>query len=359
MERQIEMGIFLPIGSEGFFISERTPHFSPTFEMNKQISQMAESFGFDYVFSMCKWRGFGGKTEFWDHTLESLTLMTGLAVATSRIKVIATVNPLCFNPAIAAKMIATLDEISGGRCGINIITGASPAEYQQMGIWPEGYDTGRYRYAEEWVTALKRLWSEDRVDYEGDFFRLRDCVSSPKPVQQPHPFLVCAGVSQEGFSFTARHCDYSFLGGSTTEETNAQSRRMKATARPLGREVKTAATLAVIQAESDEAAEALFDYYFEGADTEALANIMGAFGGQAREASRDRASRMRESICFAGRPVVGGPETIASTIRDLAVEGDLDNILLIFPDYIEGLRAFQRDVMPLLQEQGLRLPTAA
>ncbi len=353
MSRNFEVGVFLPIGRNGFYISERTPQYNPTFELNRDISQLAEAAGLDYVFSMCKWRGFGGSTGFWDQTLESLMLMSGLAVATERVKVIATVNPLSLHPAVAAKMIATLDEVSGGRCGINLITGASPGEYQQMGMWPDGYNMGRYRYAEEWITAVKRLWTEDRVDLDGEFFTLKDCVSAPKPLQKPHPFLVCAGTSDEGFAFTARHCNYSFLGGGDIAGTKALSKRMKGMAREMGRNVKTATTLSVIQADTDREADELFDYYFEGADVMALDNIGRHFGSQdrEREMKRERTKYIRESICFAGRPVIGSPETVAKTILDLNEEGDVDSILLIFPDYIQGLKDFQKSVMPLLQQE--------
>jgi pyrimidine oxygenase len=354
MDGQLELGVFLPIGRNGFFISRNTPQYNPTFEMNRDISVLAERAGLDYVFSMCKWRGYGGESGFWDQSLESLMLMSGLAVATERVKVIATVNPLTIHPAVAAKMIATLDEVSGGRAGINLITGASPSEYVQMGMWPEGYNMGRYHYAEEWLTAVKKLWSEDRVDFEGDFFKLVDCVSDPKPIQKPHPFLVCAGTSDEGFSFTARNCNYSFLNGGDIPGTNALSQHMKAMAAEAGREVKTATNIAIVLADSDAEAEDRFDYYQEGADIEALDNIHRHWGSQEREREQkqNREKYIRESICYIGKLAVGGPEKVAGRILELHQEGGLDSVLLVFDDYISGLQKFEKSVMPILREHG-------
>jgi len=74
---KLELGVFLPIGNNGFFISATAPQYAPSFAMNKEITLLAERLGFDYVFSMSKWRGFGGATHFWESTLESMTLMTG------------------------------------------------------------------------------------------------------------------------------------------------------------------------------------------------------------------------------------------------------------------------------------------
>jgi pyrimidine oxygenase len=156
---KLELGVFLPIGNNGFLMSTTAPQYAPSFEMNKQISVLAENLGFDYVFSMSKWRGFGGATGFWDTTLESISLMTGLAAVTSRIGIIATMQPVLFPPAVAAKMAATIDDLSGGRFGINLVTGSFLDEYTQMGILPPDYGKNRYRYAKEWLHVVKRLWT--------------------------------------------------------------------------------------------------------------------------------------------------------------------------------------------------------
>ena len=66
----------------------------PSFELNKAIVQKAEGYGFDFALSMIKLRGFGGKTEFWEHNLESFTLMAGLAAVTSKIQLFATAATL-------------------------------------------------------------------------------------------------------------------------------------------------------------------------------------------------------------------------------------------------------------------------
>jgi pyrimidine oxygenase len=125
----VEIGVFIPIGNNGWLLSETAPQYMPSFELNKQIVQKAESLGFDFALSMIKLRGFGGKTEYWDHNLESFTLMSGLAAVTSKIKLYATTAILTLPPAIVARMAATIDSIAPGRFGINVVTGWQMAEY--------------------------------------------------------------------------------------------------------------------------------------------------------------------------------------------------------------------------------------
>lgn len=73
----MKIGVFVPIGNNGWLISTHAPQYMPTFELNKAIVQKAEHYHFDFALSMIKLRGFGGKTEFWDHNLESFTLDGG------------------------------------------------------------------------------------------------------------------------------------------------------------------------------------------------------------------------------------------------------------------------------------------
>jgi pyrimidine oxygenase len=353
--RKLELGVFLPIGNNGFLMSKTAPQYSPSFEMNKQIAILAENLGFDYIFSMSKWRGFGGATNFWDKTLESITLMTGLAAVTSRIGIIATMQPVLFPPVLAAKMAATIDDLSGGRFGINIVTGSFLDEYEQMGILPPDYDAKRYKYATEWIQVIKRLWTEESVTFDGEYFHLTDCQCGPKPVQKPYPFIICAGTSDEGFGFTGREGNYSFIGGQTVAQTAQLSGRVKQIAADNGRTIKAATTLLPIFGETEEEALKQLRYLQEGADTEALATLASYYTKQGRDSAKKRVEKMAQDVSFAGRMIPGTPAMLAALIEELVVDGGIDSIQLLFPDYIKGLKTFHAEVMPLLQRHDLVL----
>jgi pyrimidine oxygenase len=83
----MDIGVFIPIGNNGWLISTTSPQYMPTFALNREIVQKAEGYGLDFALSMIKLRGFGGKSEFWDHNLEAFTLMAGLAAVTTRIAI--------------------------------------------------------------------------------------------------------------------------------------------------------------------------------------------------------------------------------------------------------------------------------
>ena len=169
----MDIGVFIPIGNNGWLISTNSPQYMPTFELNKQIVLKAEHYGLDFALSMIKLRGFGGKSEFWDHNLESFTLMAGLAAVTKRIQLYASVAVLTIPPAIVARMASTIDSISGGRFGVNIVSGWAKMEYEQMGLWPgEAHFAKRYDYSTEYVTILRELWEKGSSDFKGQYFQM-------------------------------------------------------------------------------------------------------------------------------------------------------------------------------------------
>src|SRR5258707_8540737 len=119
----MQLGVFIPIGNNGWLISTTSPQYMPSFDLNRTVVEKAERFGFDFALSMIKLRGFGGPSQYWDHNLESFTLMAGLAAVTSRIPLFPSVAVLTPPPAFAARLAPTLDSISHGRFRINIVSG--------------------------------------------------------------------------------------------------------------------------------------------------------------------------------------------------------------------------------------------
>lgn len=140
-----------------------------------------------------------------------------------------------------------------------------------MGLWPPDISHAeRYTVAREWVRAIKRLWREDRVTFEGQYIHLEDCVSSPKPLQQPHPPIICAGNSETGLRFTVEEAQAAFVNGPTHEEAAATSQRAKRMAAARGTSIATYAMVMVIPGETDTEGMDRMAHYNQGVDMVAL-----------------------------------------------------------------------------------------
>ena len=268
----MDMGVFIPIGNNGWLISETSPQYKPSFALNKAVVQKAEGYNLEFALSMIKLHGFGGKTEFWDYNLESFTLMAGLASVTSRIKLYASTAVLTLPPALVARMATTIDSISDGRFGINIVSGWQKAEYEQMGLWPgDQYFGERYDYSSEYVSVMKELWSEGVSNFDGKFFHMKDCMMKPMPA---HPIkIVAAGQSGRGMAFAAEYADYNFVLGTGVNTPTACTEtcgNLVEAAAKTGRDVGAYVLFMVIADETDALAQAKWKLYQDGADIGAL-----------------------------------------------------------------------------------------
>lgn len=351
----MKFGVFLPNGSNGYIVSKAVEPYLPTYEHNLAITKEAEKQGLDFVLSMMKFRGFGGETGYWDACLETFTLMAGLAAATNKIGLVPSVTLLTQHPAYVARMMATLDDISGGRCALNIVTGWNKPEYTQMGLWrgDEYYDK-RYELAADYVTILKDLWANGRTTHKSDYFDLEDCSCLPMPKHEIE--IVSAGQSPKGVEFVAAQANQNFVMAQQ-EKLKTISESLKAKGKANGRTVGTYALFGLITADTDEAAQAEGQRIIDQADEGAIANIVSSASldtntdGTAERLKAALSVSLEDgNLAFMGFPVIcGSHDTVAKKIDAIASDTGIDGMLFSWADFVGGLTDFGENIKPRLR----------
>ena len=359
----MDIGVFIPIGNNGWLISTTSPQYMPSFDLNRRVVQKAEQHGLDFALSMIKLRGFGGKSEFWDHNLESFTLMAGLAAVTERIRLYASVALLTMPPPIVARMASTIDSIAPGRFGINIVSGWQKAEYDQMGLWPgDEHFARRYDYSSEYAQVMHELWETGRSDFKGRYFTMNDCRLSPRPSEPIR--VVCAGQSDRGMQFAAEYGHHTFVLGSGLNTPKAYApanERLAAAVAKTGRDVGSYVLFMVIADETDERAMAKWTHYKAGTDVDALAWMadQGAADTTASASSTARAINLPESaVNFNMGTLVGSYESVARMLDEAAEVPGTSGIMLTFDDFLIGLDQFGERIQPLMRSRGTRQAAA-
>lgn len=348
MSANLELGLFLPSTSGGLIMAKGTPPQNrASFRLNKEVTLAAEAGGIDFVLSQVKWRGFGGESHHWDSALESFTLMSALAAVTTKIKLFASIAVRTVNPVVLAKMAATVADVSEGRFGVNIVAGWNKFEYAQMGLWSDDdYYLNRYDYAEEYLTILKRLWTEERVTLKGKYFDIDDCVSLPKP-DYTLP-IVCAGQSENALKFVAKEADFAFVGrmNDTVEQLGQVTKKIADAAGENGRSVRSYTLLNVIAAPTDAEAEAERDLYLDNRDDAAIQEFLRVSGMDVNRA--DYLKLDPATVTFMSIPyVVGSHAKVAAHLDALAAQG-LHGVCLSFPHFATDVPDFIANVMPLM-----------
>ncbi len=156
---QLKIGLFGANCSSGRSATLVPERWSASWPDCLRLTRMAEAAGLDFMLPIARWKGYGGTTDFHGTSLETMTWAAGLLAATERITVFGTVHAPLFNPLIAAKEFVTADHIGEGRFGLNLVVGWNEGEFEMFGVSQREHEA-RYAFAQEWLDAVMRAWSE-------------------------------------------------------------------------------------------------------------------------------------------------------------------------------------------------------
>jgi FMN-dependent oxidoreductase (nitrilotriacetate monooxygenase family) len=390
-------------------IAEADPHAFIDAGHYVRVAQIAEAAKFDAVF-LADNASIADQINFRPITaLEPTVLLASIAAATSRIGVIGTASTSYNEPYNIARRFATLDHVSAGRAGWNVVTTADLASARNFGREAVPDHTERYARAAEFTEVVKALWDswEDDafigdktgghfvdtgkvhpVAHRGKYFDVQGPLNLPRS-PQGHPVLVQAGASPDGRDLAARHAEAVFSASQSFEESLAYGRELKARAASYGRNaVKVLAGLTTIigatESEALRRRDELVDLIPWSYSVTRLAGTLGIpadklkldeqlpdnltlpGGGNGNHTffhatiaqARRHGYTVRELIrSLAGggghRVIVGTPEQIADDIEHWFNAGAADGFNLM-PDVLPGgLQDFADGVVPLLQQRGI------
>ena len=219
-ENKVQFGLTIPQGWRGGDLplqQENDP--VKQYEFSKSISVEADNIGFDSIYAYDHLIPYY-KNDVNKNIFECLTLLSSLTAITKRIKIgqIVTCNSYR-NPSLLAKITSTLDVISNGRSELGIGAGWYGREYEAYGYDFPPHAT-RINQLDEAITIIKAMWSNERsASFEGKYYKLKDVICNPKPIQKPHPIIMIGGSGEKYLlKVAAKHADrYNLFFGSPSD----------------------------------------------------------------------------------------------------------------------------------------------
>jgi dimethylsulfone monooxygenase len=346
----LKFAYWVPNVSGGLVISKIQQRTSWDIDYNRRLAQIAEQSGFDYALSQIRFTaGYGAEFQH-----ESVAFSHALIAATERLNVIAAILPGPWNPTLAAKQIAPISQLHGGRVSVNIVSGWFRGEFAAIGLPWLDHDE-RYRRSEEFIRALRGIWSEDNFTFKGDFYRYNNYSLKPKPVL-PLPEIFQGGSSRAARDMAARVSDWYFTNGNTPEGIKAQVDDIRAKAAADGHTVRIGVNAFAIARETEAEARNVLAQIIDQADPEAV----NAFGHEVKNAGKASPegegnwakSTFEDLVQYNDgfrSNLTGTPEQIAERIIALKSAG-ADLILLGFLHFQEEVEFFGKHVIPLVRE---------
>ncbi|MER5376046.1 LLM class flavin-dependent oxidoreductase [Streptomyces sp. NPDC002553] len=343
--------------------------------------------------------------------LEPLTLLTALATATEHIGLIATASTSYNSPYNLARKFASLDIISGGRAGWNIVTTAGAEAARNFGLDAEPAHAERYARAAEFLDVALKLWDSWEDDaivadkaagvwgddakihpprHKGRYFSVEGALNVPRS-PQGHPLLVQAGSSQDGKAFAARYAEAVFTAQQTIEDARAFYAGLKSLTAAAGRDPEHIKVLPGIvpvlgstQAEAEANERLLEDHIVHEHGVRRLEQLLQLEPGTleldaelpaglpSEDAVEGAKSRYTLVVALARRErltvrqligrlgggrghltVAGTPEQVADTIETWFTQGAADGFNIMPAVLPSGLEAFVDHVVPILRARGL------
>jgi alkanesulfonate monooxygenase SsuD/methylene tetrahydromethanopterin reductase-like flavin-dependent oxidoreductase (luciferase family) len=351
---RFKLGVFSANADGGLTLTTVPERWQAKWPDVARLAQMADKAGLEFFLPIARWKGFGGTTNSREHSFETFTFAAALAAITEKIGIFSTIHVPMIHPVYAAKALATVDHVSNGRAGLNIVAGWNPDEFAMFGLEAEAE---RYAQALEWYEIICKIYNEDKpFDYDGRYYRLKNVSGKPRPIQLPRPLTVNAAFGPPGRDFAAKSSDFLLTTFSDIELGKAHIADIKSRGVKEGRALEVLATCHVVCRPSQDEAEAYYERY---AVTEADHGAVDYHMSQKAKfaGSHDEATFKLYAKRFAGGagtyPLIGTPERIANELVNIAAAGFAGSTVS-FVSYLDELPYFADHVLPLLREAGLR-----
>jgi alkanesulfonate monooxygenase SsuD/methylene tetrahydromethanopterin reductase-like flavin-dependent oxidoreductase (luciferase family) len=360
---ELKIGLFGANCSSGRAVTTVPERWSGAWPETLELARFADAAGLDFMLPIGRWKGYGGDTDYQGETCETVTWAAGLLASTRRITVFGTVHAPLFHPLVSAKQFVTADHIGNGRFGLNIVVGWNEDEFEMFGVKQRDHED-RYRYGQEWIDAIKMMWSDaEDFDFGGEFIQLRAVRAKPKPYGGSRPLLMNAGASATGRAFALRNCDAFFTNAprDSFDVLRTHVETIKTEAEQLGREIDVYTVGAITCRPTKAEAEEYYRHCIvDHADWSAVDAILAKRKVTRESAGDEEFERRRrhQANGMGGLPIVGDPDSVAQELARLNRAG-LRGIGASFINYGKELPYFVTEVLPRLERMGLRVPLKA
>lgn len=355
---KLKLGTFSANCSGGMAVTTVAERWENNWENNLDLVRQCDEAGIEFMLPIARWIGYGGETDFHGNVLETVTWAAGLAAHSSQIQVFATVHTAFNHPIVVAKQLATLDQMSGGRLGLNVVAGWNKPEYDAFGVDLPSDHADRYEMAQEWFDYIQKLWTADSAfDWDGRFYQGKGVYSLPHPVQPKMP-IINAAASEEGRNFAMRNADFLFTPVFDFDQATATVADINERAASANRNVDVLTFCTVVCRPTQQEADDYLNWYAnEHADWGAVDNLMALQGMHAQSFTPEALAMFRDRFAagHGGFPLVGTPDTIADLLEQLSATG-VAGTTLSFVDYAKEFPYFRQEVLPRLEAKGLRHP---
>jgi FMNH2-dependent dimethyl sulfone monooxygenase len=343
----MRFGYWLPVFG-GWLRNVDDEGMEPTWSYVSRLARRSEEIGFDLTLvaelNLNDIKGVEAPS------LDAWSTAAALAAVTERLEIMVAVRPTFHLPALLAKQAANIDQISGGRLALNVVSSWWASEARMYGVAFDQHDD-RYARTSEWLDVVDGLWSRPVYSLKGSYYNIEDAVLEPKPARKPRPTIYAGGESPAAKELISKKCDAWLTHGDPPDVIGRKIDDMRARreAHALAPMTFGSAGYAVVRSTDSEVTRELARITDAQQTKRGYANYQEWIANTQLE---QRVSLEDYSVSNRGlrSGLAGTPEQVAERILEFERAG-VDLLLLQFSPQYEEMERFASEVIPLVNSK--------
>ena len=351
MKKKLKFGLFAINSESGIAMTTSKKRWFAKTDEIVEVAKFCDKY-FDYIFSVQRWLGFGGKTDPAGLTYDSSSFISALSLITKKIKLIITMHTSIIHPTHAARIVATIDQFSKGRTLLNLVCGWNQKEFKMFDAKKKpnlkAYDQGA-----EWIKIFKSILSNKKISLDGNFFKVKKAQSKPVLYKNRQPKILSAAFSPSGRDFALKNCDIlvTMFSDITALKHQVASIKRKSKIKKKNFEVFTLCHI-VCKKTDKQAQEYYDDYSKHKIDKIAVSNFSNIIAKNPKNKilkSIQKKNLQKMAGGIGSYPIVGSPKKVIFELNKIKNSG-IDGVVISFLNYKDEIKFFTRKVINVINK---------
>ncbi len=353
MKKNFSIGLFAFNASSGVTLTKQRNRWNPNFDLIKKVAIVCEKNKFDFLLPIARWNDWSGDTNPHRNTYETISLMSSLASITKNIKIYSTIHLPFTNPIFAARASVTMNHISNGRFGLNLVCGWNKAEFEMFNVSTKISSINRYQYAEEWLRAYKKLiYSNKKINFNGKFIKFKNGQCFPKLLNGTKINFISAAFSDNGRKFATKNCDILFTMFSKLETLKKNNKILRLEAKKQNKKVLIYSPIHIICKKSRIEAEDFYQKYSKkNADLKAVDNFISNLAWAKKDKLSLYLKQVKQKVAgsLGHYTIIGNSNDCIEQLEQI-YKSDINGIALTFYDCLNDTKNFCNKVLPKVRK---------
>lgn len=353
-KKKFNLGLFAFNASNGVTITKSQKRWQPNWKKIRNICAIAEKNKFDFLLPVARWNDWGGETRPHKDTFETFSLMSAIAGITKKIYVFSTVHTSFVNPVFAARATTTIDNISNGRFGVNVVCGWNKSEYKMFNVNSKYSSADRYRYGKEWLTIFKKLINKksDKVSFKGNLLKVENAQCFPKILDEKKFLTISAAFSEKGREFATKNCDILLTMFSNLDTLKRNNNNMIKQAKKFNNKIKIFSPIHIVcRNNRNEALDFYEEYSNKNQDKSAVNNFISNLEWSKKKMLAAYLKQIKQTVSgsLGGYTIVGNPQDVIEKLN-IIKKSKISGAALTFFDYEKDLSFFVKKILPTVRK---------